>query len=504
MSVRRQSRPGKGGAGWDLPRNDLENAARFVRAHGENLRYCKALGWLAWDEKRWRPGDTIRVEEVAGRFVNDELREVQRLRDLAHKRLKDDKLKHALIALQQQETWWIRTGDSKRFRPMIEHAKSQPRVAVRVEDLDARPWLLNAANGTIDLRTGKLRSHDRDDLLTEAVAIDFDTGATCPLWERFLGDVFQGDGDTIAFIQRWAGYCLTGDVREQKALFFHGGGGNGKSLLVKVLRDLLGPYAVKAPNDLLTESFGTRHPTELAGQRGKRLSLVSETEHGKRLRVGLFKDLTGGESGSARFIGRDYFEFAPTAKFILSSNHLPEVTDAGDAVWRRLLVVPFRARFGDADDAERLGWEEGSYRLKDPRLGSALTEELPGILAWAVRGCLEWQRLGGLGEPASVRAAVRHYRQEQDLLAQFVAERCSTAPGDRVKATPLLVAYNDWLETNGEMTVSAKGLAAQLKAKGFKQIASNGKVYLGIALRTGRADAAEGRTSGQGRRRRAG
>jgi len=492
--------------------NDLRNARDLVRRHGRDLRYCHDLGcWLHWDGVRWRFDDAAGEVMRRAQATVDEAAEAnrRRMREVANRLIQEpdnEQLAAEVGHLRREAKRLVKAGNGKELNMMIRLAQCAAEVVVPAHRLDADPWLFNAANGTIDLRNGKLRSHDRGDLLTEAVAIVYDSRATCPLWERFLGDVFQGDGDTIAFIQRWVGYCLTGDVSEQKALLFHGGGGNGKSLLVKVVLELLGPYAFKASHDLLTESAGDRHPTELTDLRGKRLSLVSETTQGKRLRIALFKDVTGGEPVRARKMRQDFFEFRPTAKFIISTNHRPEVEDNSDAVWRRLLVVPFRGRFGDADDAERLGWEEGSYRPKDPCLASALLDELPGILAWAVRGCLEWRRLGSLREPASVRAEVRHYREEQDLLAQFVAERCVTGPGERVKATPLLVAYNAWLETNGEKTISAKGLASQLKAKGFERISSNGAIYLRLALRTGRASEvpAEGRPSGHGRRRRAG
>jgi putative DNA primase/helicase len=335
------------------------------------------------------------------------------------------------------------------------------------EALDADQWLLNVLNGTIDLRTGKLLAHRREDLITKLAPVEFHPDAECPKWMQFLADIFRGNSELAEFVQRLLGYCLTGDVSEQVLPIFHGSGQNGKSTLLTVILDLLGEdYAIQAASDLLLTKK-QEHPTEKADLHGKRLVACVETGEGRRLAESWVKQATGGEKIRARRMREDYWQFDPTHKLILATNHRPEIRGTDYAIWRRVLLVPFEVKIPKDE--------------RDKRMAEKLKAEGPEILAWAVRGCLDWQRQRGLGEPDVVTAATQSYREDEDLLAAFIADRCETGPG-RVRAGELYQAYRDWAESAGERPMSQKRFGAAMTEREHERSRSGGVWYEGITL----------------------
>jgi len=464
---------------------DMGNGRRLARLYGQDLRWTYELGWLHWDGRAWTrdlTGEVMRrAKSVALGFYDD----AQAAFDDA--RAKADQLRGAraagdeerasnlereIVALElraKSRLKWASACQARaRLDAMVALAASEPPIPVRSDDFDRDPWLLNVANGTLDLRSGDLRPHRREDLLTVAAPVAFDPAAECPTWERFLTRIMGEDGALISFLQRVVGYSLTGDVSEQKLFFAWGAGANGKSTFIGAVLDMLGgDYAAQAAPDLLVAG-SQRHPTELADLRGKRLVASIEVDDGKRLAEGLVKQLTGGDRVKARLMRQDFFQFSPTHKLLLVANHKPAVRGVDHAIWRRICLIPFDVTIPEEQ--------------QDKQLPEKLRAEAPGILAWAVRGCLAWRRRG-LDVPAAVRAATEQYRTESDTLGAFL-EECTVA-GDacQVMASELYKAYQAWCERSGERALSATTFGKRLAERGLdKYRQRRGYFYLGIAL----------------------
>ena len=431
---------------------DTGLAERFVSLYGHNVRYCHP--WkkpLVWDGKRFRIDDTGSVEYLAKRTARSILTEASR---------EEDKY------LRSQLIDFAKASESApRRAAMVKLAQSEPGIPILPSDLDKDPWLLNCLNGTLNLKTGELHPHNRDDLITKLCPIRYDPAATCPRWLQFLDRIFASNAALIQFVQRVCGICLTGDVSEQILLVFHGIGANGKSVLLIVLLSVLGPdYAMQAPPDLLMEKRNDAHPTERADLHGKRLVCSIETEDGRRLAESLVKSLTGGDRLRARRMHEDFWEFAPTHKLILACNHKPVVRGTDHAIWRRIKLVPFPVVIPPAE--------------QDKNLAAALQAELPGILAWCVQGCLDWQR-HGLGEPPEVIDATASYRVEQDALAEFISQRCTLDPDTYDRASRLFAAYSSW---TGDKSVTQRRFGKAMTEREFERFNNNGVCYRGIRL----------------------
>jgi putative DNA primase/helicase len=277
--------------------------------------------------------------------------------------------------------------------------------------MDRDPFLLNVENGTLDLRTGKLREYRRGDLITRLAPVRYSSAAEITTWSRVLSEIFRGDAELIHFWQMLCGICLTGDVSPQILPVLYGSGANGKSTILNVLLEILGPdYAMSAPPGLLTLRKGERHPTELAALFGKRLVVDSETAEGAQFNESLVKQLTGGDKISARRMREDFWTFAPSHKILLCTNHKPEIRETKNAIWRRVKLVPFDVAI--------------PQDKQDPRLPEKLRAEYPGILSWCVEGCRDWQE-NGLHIPKVVEDATQRYRAEQDVLAEFLDSECT-------------------------------------------------------------------------------
>ena len=449
------TRPAEGPSVLDEQgRTDVANAERFVGLHGREVRFCHPWKkWLVWDGRRWKVDDDGTVLRLAKSVSDDIWREARGTGS-------DAALKFAVASAKAQSVAAI-----------LKLAACD--VAVLPDDLDADGWQLNCANGTVDLRSGELRPHDRDDRLTMICPTAFDLDAKAPTWERFLNDVFDGDGELIAFVQRYLGYSLTGDVREQVLPIFWGEGANGKSTLLNAFLHVVGKdFAMQAPSDLLLLKKGESHPTERADLFRKRFVSAVETEAGRKLAESLVKALTGGDRIRARRMREDFWEFAPTHKLILCTNHKPKVRGTDHAIWRRLKLVPFVRRF-DGDNA-------------DKTMPAKLGAEADGILAWAVRGCLEWQE-HGLGEPEQVTTATATYKEQSDPLHEFIRQCCVlgdelwTATGDLRKA------YDGFCSEVGQSPVGGERFTESLQKHGCVNKRRNqGRGWFGIGILTER------------------
>jgi putative DNA primase/helicase len=431
-------------------RTDVANARRFVAQHGDNVRYCHPWKkWLVWDGRRWKVDDSGAVTNLA-KSTADAIWDAAK----------------SLRATREAIDFAVKSANASSLRAMLSLA--MPDVSLRSDDMDSNDWILNCANGTIDLKTGMLREHWRQDNLTQLCPTKFIPDASSEVWDEFLASVFDGDQDISDFLRRFVGYALTGDVSEQMLPIFHGGGANGKSTFLNALMELLGnDYSMQAPHDMLIVK-GDAHPTERADLFCKRFVSAVETEQGRSLNEALVKQLTGGERVRARRMREDFWEFDPTHKIVICTNHRPQINGTDHAIWRRIKLIPFTVTF--ADDKQ------------DKNLPDKLREESEGILAWAVRGCLEWQAKGLL-PPDAISAATADYRTEQDPIGRFINERCLTIGTIRVKFSDLYAAFEEWCKDGGEPCVSKKLVGEYLQNRGYERKVSNGKWYLGITLK---------------------
>ena len=440
-----------------LPRTDLGNAERLVERHGADLRYSHPWkSWVIYDGTRWREDDTAEIYRRAKDTTRRILSEASTLHD-------DERVKaHVGHAFASEKR--------ARLEAMISLAASEPGVPILPDQLDRDPWLFNCPNGTIDLRTGELRKHRRSDLISRCSPTVYDPNAECPLWESVLRLIFEANERLIAYLQRFCGYALTGLVRDHCFPICHGNGANGKSTFLNALLDTWGSeYAMKASADLLMLKRSDGHPTGTADLFGRRLVVCIETSEGRRINETFIKEACGGDRIRARRLYQDSFEFLPSHKLVLATNHAPHVVGTDLGYWRRVNLVPFNVTLGPGQ--------------ADTTVPERLRSEASGILAWAVRGCLAWQETG-LRPPDEVEAATQQYRESEDVLAAFLTECCHTGSGDfRVKATPLYLRFRAWAEASGETTWSQRKFGRALRERGFESYPNNGIWYRGIGLR---------------------
>ena len=352
----------------------------------------------------------------------------------------------------------MNSESEKRIRSMVALAQSE--VAIKPEQLDLNPWLLTCLNGTIDLKTGELLPHQREHLISQLAPVNYAPYESCPLWLSFLDRIMDGNDHLISFLQRAIGYSLTGETSEQCMFIFYGSGANGKTTFLQTINAMLGEYAMQTPTETLLIKRRGAIPNDVARLKGARFVTASEAESEQRFAVSLIKQMTGGDTISARFLHQEWFDFQPTHKIFLGTNHKPEIRDTDHAIWRRIRLVPFEVTIPEAE--------------RDLNLVEKLKAELPGILAWAVKGCLNWQN-EGLGTPDEVRTATEEYRNEMDVLSEFLSDCCIEGPSHEVETRLLYDAYSAWCEKNGDRPLAKRTLGRKLKEKGFMP----GKVNLG-------------------------
>lgn len=433
---------------------DMGNAERLIDQYGEDVCYIHAFKkWLIWDGQRWIMDDSGHIQRLAKATVRHIYTEAA---DIDDPIIRDAVAKHA----RNSEA-------AARLSAMSKLAESERPMAP--EKLDADPWLLGVANGTINLRTGGLHAPRREDFITKQAGTAFDPAANCPLWLSFLDRIFEGDAEMLDYVQRIAGYALTGDTREQCLFVLHGSGANGKSVFLSVLHALLGDYAVTMFTQTIMTKAQTGANNDVAALRGARLAEGSEVEEGQRMAESSVKQMTGGDRIQARFLYGEFFEFIPQFKILLAANHKPRIRGDDYAIWRRIRLLPFAVTIPEGE--------------RDGDLTRRLLMELPGILNWAVAGCLKWQK-DGLKTPRRVTDATNDYREEQDLIRQWMNDCCVVQQGAAAGAAALYQSYKEWAKDNDlKFPLSKKGLGMKLADLGFERVKSNGVIrYRGIGI----------------------
>lgn len=447
-------------------KTDTGNAELFTELYKDRLRYDhKRDRWLVWTGHWWADdtdGQVQRLAKSAARYRGEQALKMTTESEGHEKQLK----------------WAANTESRRSLEAMLKLAQSEHPIADSGDQWDLDPMLLGVGNGVIDLRRGTLRAGVQTDRITLHTEIPFDPNAQCPRWEKFLAEIFSGDKDLIQFIQRAVGYCLTGETREQVMFPCYGTGANGKSTFLDVLHHVFGDYGYTLPFASFELKARNGINNDMAALVGRRFVTASETNEFERLNEARIKALTGCDPISARLLYREYFQFTPIAKYWLASNHKPEVADDSEAFWRRIRLIPFERQFGEKE--------------RDPDLSEKLKAEATGILDWAVRGCLEWRRVG-LGKPQSVLEATSQYREESDILRDYLDDECVIGPSYTVPSASLWISYKGWCDRNGEKPISRSAFSRKLKTRGFQsKPIGRDKVWtwFGIALREG--DAAAG------------
>lgn len=448
--------------------DDAGNAERLVHHFGDQLRYCAAWGkWLVWDGGRWvvdRGEAHVQYAlALAERIWEEEPLLVEKL----EANLEREKAVAEARKLVRRQRKKIRSDSGT--RALLRLGRSKAPIAVVPEELDAHHWLLNVRNGTLNLQTGCLKEAEPADHLTKQAPVRYDESAPCPRWRAFLRWATCGDAELADYLQRLAGYALTGDVSEQALPVFYGHGGNGKSVWIEVMLAILGDYAKTGAPFLLEDKGRVEHPTDVADLFGARLVTLNENKRDRPLHEGLVKQLTGGDRLKARFMRQDFFSFDPTHTIIMAVNHQPLIRGTDEGIWRRIHLVPWQAS---------LAAEE-----RDPHLRSKLLQEAPGILAWAVEGCMAWQR-DGLAPPEVVQAATRAYRSDMDIVGQFLGDCCVIDPGANAPVGELYRRYKEWCDEAGHRPMSATKLGRDLSKRGFEpdQVGGGMRVRRGLRL----------------------
>lgn len=430
--------------------NELGNAERIAYEYGYAIRYVSEMGWMLWDGKRWKIDNKLQIERIA----NKVLRELEKSED-------------------EIERSWARKCGKRNIR-MNSIKDLMPLVPAEREEFDRHKFLFNCANGVLNLKDGKLKPHDRDLRLSKLSNVEFNENAKCSVWLNFLQQIFKGDNDLIDYMQRLVGYSMTGDISEQGMYFLVGGGSNGKSTFINIIKALMGDYGLQTKSDTFIKKKNEGANNDIARLANARFVSAVESEEGEKLQESLVKTITGGEPLLARFLRQEYFEFIPEFKVFFTTNHKPVIGGVDDGIWRRVKIIPFTLSL--------------KPHQRDKKLEEKLSLEMSGILNWAIEGCLKWQK-SGLKEPRVVVDATGQYKEDMDILAPFLNEACyidePKNEAIKIEAKELYNIYDSWCYKSGERTLGNRSFYRMLETKGFgKSKGAGNKTFLtGITIK---------------------
>lgn len=440
----------------DYPLTEFGNAERFVAQHGDELRYCFDWKcWLVWNGQRWVKDKEHEVFRRAKQTIRSIYQQASQTYDSAER--------------TKLATWAIRSEKEKMTRDMVSLARGEG-LSISPDKLDCHKWVLNCENGMLNLKDGKLYGHHKDNYLTKMVNASYNPDAKCPRWVQFLDEIFGCDEGLIGFVQRAIGYTLTGDVSGQCFFFCHGSGANGKSVFIETIQGIMGrdySCSIRADSLMLRDKSRAAN-NDIAKLRGSRFVTSNETNEGQRLDESLIKQVTGKDTITARFLYGEEFDFVPEFKLWIRGNHKPRIEGVDDGIWRRVMFVPFTQTI--------------PANKCDPYLADRLKNEYDGILAWAVRGTLEYLQ-AGLRPPEVVLQANQEYRTEMDEVGRFLAE-CSQPTGF-VSAKNLYDRYESWSYAAGGQPRSKTWFGRKMTSKGFSREPhpqTRTPTYLGVSL----------------------
>lgn len=436
--VRSVSRYPKGPAPDALvtePLTEFGNSKRLIATFGDLFRFVPEWDWVIWDGRRWER-NPIGMEDFAKKTVHITQATAIQVADDEHR-------KRLLKWCDRSQTW-------NQVTKMINLARSDMRKPAA--DFDQHEALLNVRNGVLDLTTGKLQPHAPELYITQVVDIDYNPNATCPRWEKFLEQCCLGDAELMAFLQRAVGYTLTGYTNAQVLFFLFGDGENGKSVFIETVRHLLGDLAGSLSFNTLLDGRDSKPQHDLAALHGKRMATAMEAGEGRSLAENVIKEITGQDTINVRRLYEDGVDMRIQFKIWLSSNYKPAIRGTDNGIWRRFLLVPFQNHLKAGE--------------RDSKLQEKLRAELPGILAWAVRGAQGWHQRGGglngLAPPKKVLEAVQEYKEDNDVVGRWIDERCTLQPDLVTPAGDLLQAINAYLVDMHEREMTQNALSRRL------------------------------------------
>lgn len=464
-----QPLPTSGEDGAASATSDLANARRLVIAHGQDLMHVPGIGWHVWDGSGpWQcdDGHAQRLAYGLGRAIKAEADALEAWVNDASVQMTDEQKRRA----EYQKTLhrWARSSE---FVVSVRHTleAAQTMLTVKADELDVNPLLVGTPSGVIDLTTGAQRAHQREDRITKRVAVDYDANAKAPTWTRFIDRIMGGDRELTEYLQMLCGYMLSGKRGEHALPVFYGMGANGKSTFLATIQSLLADYAGTAAPGLLLARKDSDQLAAIAGLRGLRLVVVSESGETERLDESRVKQITGGDRLTGRPLYQNFVEFTPSHLAVLQTNHRPRVNGTDDGIWRRLKLVPFAVTIPQDE--------------RDPELPQKLRAELPGILAWCVEGWRMYQRQG-FREPEAVKVATGEYRSASDVIGRFIEERCEVGPELGVSSSALYNFYRIWCAENGEHVLTNKAFSLRLSERPglVKAKQASGMMWRGLSI----------------------
>lgn len=439
---------------------DLGVAESFIHRFGEKVRYNhKHKEWLIWNCHHWRTDKNEEIRRKATEHVRLWQTEAMSIRSLDTKR--------------DVANFTLKLERSAALGTLVDISKSMLPVADTGERWDDHAFLVGCPNGVIDLQTGELRAGHPDDRISLQTSVDYDPNAPAERWTSFVQEIFSDDAELMNFINRAVGYSLSGDTREQCFFMCVGHGANGKSTFLSALSSVWGDYGYTTDTNVFASNAGSKDstPFDLAELLGRRLVLMSETKANSRMNEQSIKNFTGGERINAQKKFGHPFEFQPVGKLWMGINHQPKVVDDSHGFWRRVRLIPFNRIFSGSADNRNLKRE--------------LMAEAPGILAWAVRGCLQWTEQG-LNPPLSVMKATDAYQESEDPILDYILERTEQDSTAEVPCNGTYLSYKDWAKDQGmtEKEMLTKNSFGRLMTKRYeRRHTMYGWRYLGLRVK---------------------
>jgi putative DNA primase/helicase len=429
----------------EIPRTQLDWGLRFADRISW-LRHVHGIGWHVWDERRWRPDDDGETARVYADMIKETWPALARITDA-------DERKKAVTALSAAERKSFAEG-------ALWFAAARPGMALAASRLDANPMLLNCANGTLDLQTMTLGPHNPDHNITKICRGRWIPHLGDTRWAKFITEILP-DSAIRGFVQRLMGSALPGRVRDHVLPILTGTGSNGKSTFTEAVSAALGDYAMQADPTLLMASHHDSHPTGQAALQGRRLAVCMETAQGRHLDAPTAKQLTGGDTITARYMRQDFFSFTPSHTILMITNHKPVVDGSDDALWRRIVVVPFEQVFS-GDQVQ-------------PDLKEQLGSEPDAILSWMIEGWISYTE-HGLLIPDAVRIATEAYKADSDAVGRYITERFYPTQFGTVASADLFADWQKWSAVNGEEPITQKAFTTELTRRGYSKHKSDGRI----------------------------
>jgi putative DNA primase/helicase len=435
---------------------DTTNAERLRKKYGNDIRYVpKWKTWLVWNGSYW--------QEDPGSLVHE--KGVEMIRSIYDEILETDDF-HEKETIEKAAT---QSESMRRRDAMIKAASLKSELNMTFDELDTDPFLLNVKNGTVNVTTGEFREHRREDYITKMSNFTYDPAAECPLWEKFIREIMDYNGELVTFLQTALGWGITGDTSEQVMFILIGNGANGKSTCVNVIMQALGDYATSTQTETFMRKQSDNNSNDLARLRGMHFVTTTEAEQGRKLSESLIKQITGNDRMTARFLYSEYFTFLPTFKIFMATNHKPTISGTDHGIWRRIRIIPFNTTIAEEN--------------RDLNLGDKLMAESSGILNWLIKGAMRW-KAERLSLPIEVKTATDEYREEMDIIGSFIKDRCEQKPGVQIRARELFKCYQDWCEENNEHGCTEKFFGLRLKELGVAQKRlSDGRHWVNITIK---------------------